>query len=447
MATDPGKRQEQRISFGNDLSSMILDGTLEWMDTPEGPAILNRDTGELVDDRSAAYAALLSFAADPSNHVSGFLDDGSGSTYLAGTSLWKSSLRIDPNWMEAMRRRSRKRALDAIKRMMDSLSPLEKLARKDTWRQRLLLKLVTLTMPHHRGTDSLSEVKRLNKAIELLKKRKWWKDRVVGGIKGVEDALDADGPHVHAHLLVLAKYMDDGLIEEWRECLDTATWDTYGFGLSEDVIPFVDVRVVSKKKGSSKSPETISCEDAVNETTKYVTKPADFLKEIDGRRISRDVLIAICDVRRWPRMFELMGRCRNTSRRKDMDPCKAALAALDSIHRAYSTGTLPKLPEGTDWSIVEAWDHETDGPEEKRKLVIQALKNLEKDKIRRPRPPSWRDLLDHMSISEWLKIMVGRFRRGKRFRIRKILDSNPNAFLIAFNGTQYGCAPDPVGVA
>lgn len=447
FSTEAGERQAARREAGLDLATALLDGPLEWVDTEEGPAVLNIDTGELVDDRSAAFAALLAFAADPSNHAAGILDDGHGGTYQAGSSLWKSSLRLDPNWMEAMRRRSRQRATEAMRRMLDGLSPEEKLAREKGWRQRLTLKLLTLTMPHHAGTDTLGEVRRLNRALELLKKRTWWRERVAGGIKGVEDALDADGPHVHAHLLILARFIErDELGEEWRECLDQATREAYEYGLAEDAPLIVDVRQVRKKGG--KPGETIAWEDALNETTKYVTKPADFLKLKDGRRIQRQVLLDICEVRRWPRMFELLGRCRDASHKaRPSDLAKAAAAALDSIHRAYLTGELPKLGPEVGWEWVEGWDPELDGPEEKRKLVVAALKARDRGGAKRPRPPSWRDLLDQISLPEWLTIMAERFRRGKRFRIKQILDQNPSAYLVTLSGQAFGCTPDSVAVA
>lgn len=447
FSTEAAARQVSRRETGLELAAALLDGPLEWAETEDGPAVINTATGELVEDRSAAFAALLAFAADESNHAAGLLDDGHGGTFHAGTSFWRSSLRLDPNWMEAMRRRSRNRAAEAMKMMMDGLSTEEKLARKEGWRQRLTLKLLTLTMPHHEATDTLSEVRRINKALELMKKRIWWKSTVAGGIKGVEDALDADGPHVHVHMLILSRFVDrEELIEEWRYCLDQATRDLYGFGLAEGCVPFVDVRQV-RKKGTGKAGESIGWEDALNETTKYVTKPADFLRPKDGRKIPRQVLLDICEVRRWPRMFELLGRCRNASHAaKASSLADAAAAALDSIHRAYLTRTLPKLPPETGWEYVEAWDHEVDGPEEKRKMIVAALKAREKEGTKRPRPPSWRDLLDQISLPEWLSLMAERFRRGKMFRIRQLLDQNPSAYLVAMNGRAYGCLPDPMVV-
>lgn len=125
----------------------------------------------------------------------------------------------------------------------------------------------------------------------------------------------------------------------------------------------------------------------------------------------------------------------------------AASAALDLIHRAYSTGEWMKLPKEVGWEWVEGWDTDLDGPEELRLAVVKALQNREREVRKRPRPPSWRDLLDTLSLPNWLACMAERFRRGKAFRIRQILEQNPNGYLVDFNGKAYGCAPGAMELA
>ena len=439
LSTDAAGKQAARRDAGLELAAALLDGPLEWVNTEDGPAVMNTETGELVEDRSAAFAALLAFAADESNHVTGLLDDGQGGTFHAGSALWKSSLRLDPNWMEVMRRRSRGRAHHAMRRMMDGLTTDEKLARQYGWKQRKTLKLITLTMPHLEGTSSLDETRRINTALTLLKKRAIWSENMAGGIKGVEDALDFDGPHVHAHMLMLSTFIDRGdLVEAWRDCLDLATWKVYGYGLAEETPVIVDVRMVKKKPNGR--PGVISWEDALAEVTKYVTKPSDYLKPDElGRKIPRSVLLEICEVRRWPRMFELLGRCREPKTgRKAQERPDAALAALVSIRRAYLTGAAITVPESCGWELVECWDLQHDGPDELRKSIVHALKERKTEVPKKIRPPSWRDLLDQISLSDWLGVMADRFRRGKQFRIGQILDANPSAYLVTFSGQVFG---------
>lgn len=445
LSTDAASIQAQRLRGGRDLADILAGGTVSILETGDGLAVVDTDTGETVEDRSAAFAALLSWAAEDRNHAAGVLDGNEGETFYGSTSLWRPSLRLDPNWMEAMRRRSRGRASEAMRRMLDGLTTTEQAARRYKWHQRLTLKLVTLTMPHHAGTSSLEEVRRLNRALELLKKRTTWRDAVAGGVKGVEDALDADGPHVHAHLLILAKRIERAdLVEAWRECLDEATQAAYGFGLAEDCQVVVDIRAV-RKKGRT-TDESITLDDALAEVTKYVTKPADFMKpDKDGRRIPREVLLDLCEVRRWPRMFELLGRCRTPSKASQAAQYVpgAAQAALVSIRRAYLTGEPIKIPAGVGWELVEGWTVELDGPLELRQRIILALKGLDQEERKRIRPPSWRDLLDVLPLPEWLRIMADRVRRGRVFRLNQLLDANPSAYLVTFDGRTFGSEPVP----
>lgn len=440
QSTSPAGIQQSKRRDSLELAQALAAAPVALVQLDGGPALVNIETGEPLEDRAAAFAALLMLSAEERNHYAGLLDGRDGATFLARGNLWRSSLRLDPTWMEALRRRSRKLAYRGISRMMDSLTAAERQARRYGWRHRLTLKMLTLTMPHHAGTSSLDEVKRLNMALRLLMRRKWWQTTMAGGIKGVEDALDADGPHVHAHLLILSRFVDREILRhEWRECLELATRTVYGFGLAEDCQVIVDIRLV-KRKGAK--ADELSWEAAVQEITKYITKPGDlFRPDATGRRISRETLLELCEVSRWPRMFELLGRCRKGTSQAQ-ESALAAAAALVSIHRAYLAGDPIRIPKGIGWELVESWDPDLDGPEEKRKLIVEALKREPGTGPQRIRPPSWRALLDILSLPEWLTIIVDRARRGRAFRLRQILEANPSAYLVMFDGKTFGLAPD-----
>lgn len=433
--TDPAHRQELRQTMGEQLAEALAGGAVALSATQDGAALFNAETGELMDDRAAAFAALLALAAEDSNHVVGQLAGEGLEPYIAGLSLWNPSLRLDPNWAEAMRRRSRKQARLSLREMMDSLPESERMARRYGWKQRLTLKLVTLTMPHVSGKSTIEEVKRINSALTLMKKRAGWKARVWGGIKGVEDKLSPAGPHVHVHMLILSRFIDaDQFGEAWRECVDAATRACYGFGLSEDCPrPFVDIRQVRKrlKPGQEGRSDLTDLESALNEVAKYITKTADLVSpDAEGRRIPREWLLALCEVRRWPRMFEKLGACRKAGK-----PA-APRAALDLIHRAYSTGSRPEEPLPLGWAQVEAWDHDLDGPEELRLAFVEKLKKGESPPPKKQRPPTWRALLDVLPFSDWLAEMVSRARRGRAFRLRWTLEHNPGAVLFDLTGAE-----------
>jgi hypothetical protein len=193
----------------------------------------------------------------------------------------------------------------------------------------------------------------------------------------------------------------------------------------------------------------VSWEDALLEVTKYITKPSDYLTpDEQGRTIPQNVLLELCEVRRWPRMFELLGRCREVKPAPGgQERADAAQAALVSIHRAYLTGEPLIIPDKVGWELVEAWDFATDGPEDLRISIAHALKEREKVRPKKIRPPTWRDLLDTIGISEWLGIMADRFRRGKTFRMNQLLEANPSAYLCTFHGKTYGNGPASMVVA
>ena len=430
--THPAQRQEIRQDLGRDLAETLAGSPLELVYGKEGAAIINPETGEELEDRAAAFAALLMLGAEDSNHVVGALAGEGLEPFIAGLSLWNPSLRLDPNWMEAMRRRSRKTAKGALRRMMEELPDAEKMARRYGWKQRLTLKLITLTMPHLQGRSTLEEVGRINAAMQLLRKRGAWLSQVWGGVKGVEDKLSAAGPHVHVHALVLSRFIDHGEISEaWRECVDAATRKAYGFGLAEDCPnPFVDVRQVRKrlKPGQELRKDLTDLDSALNEVTKYITKTADLTTpDAEGRRIPREWLLELCEVRRWPRMFELLGKARKPA---------AQGAALDLIHRAYLAAPGETDPLRMGWALVEAWDHDLDGPEELRLAIVEKLKKSERPPPEKRRPPSWRDLLDVLPFRDWLAHVVQSALRGRKFRIAWTLEHNPGAQLWDFTGLE-----------
>jgi len=433
--TDKAQRQDLRQRMGAQLAEALAGGPVALEASKEGAAVLNPETGELLEDRAAAFAALLMLGADDENHIVGQLAGEGLQPFIGGMALWNPSLRLDPNWAEAMRRRSRKAAKEAWRGMMKTLPPEEKAARDGGWKHRLGEKLLTLTMPHLTGKTTVQEVERINAALALLKKREEWKAAVWGGIKGIEDKLTADGPHVHAHLLLLSRFINrESLSEAWRECVDSATRKIYGFGLAKDCPrPFLDIREVKEKlRPNRKGQENMaSMDSALDEVSKYITKTSDLVTpDAKGRRIPREWLLELCEVERWPRMFEKLGAARKAGKQAGQGP------ALDLIHRAYSTGKPAHEPLPFGWERVEAWDHDLDGPEELRLAFVEKLKKSEKPPPKKHRPPSWRDLLSVLPFGDWLAEMVSRARRGRAFRLRWTLEHNPGAVLFNMAGAE-----------
>lgn len=62
--------------------------------------------------------------------------------------------------------------------------------------------LVTLTMPHTLETSCPSDVRKLRRALGKLRRLRWFKRCVRGGITSIEVTGGANGWHPHAHMLI-----------------------------------------------------------------------------------------------------------------------------------------------------------------------------------------------------------------------------------------------------
>ena len=100
------------------------------------------------------------------------------------------------------------------------------------------LKFVTLTLRHNK-TGLRDQLKRLTSCFNNMKRRDWWKSKVKGGMMFTEVKLSKAGLwHVHAHLIVDAKYMPQHeLSSEWL----AVTGDS----------PIVDVRLIKNAEAAA----------------------------------------------------------------------------------------------------------------------------------------------------------------------------------------------------
>lgn len=224
------------MRLGARLASRILGRRVDLVQADESWEFVDPTSGEIVSHlggRERFFSALLMRAALPSNHVAGVMTHkpkaGQSKAFLGGTAAWKSSLRLDPNWMTAMRARSRHRAEVEVARMIAQLPKREKRLRTHKLRNgslssdRLTEKFLTLTQPHRPGADTIEQLTTFNLAFQALRKKDLWTETVWGAVKAAEDALDPDGPHVHGHFYVLSRFIVwEAWREAWRECLDYA---------------------------------------------------------------------------------------------------------------------------------------------------------------------------------------------------------------------------------
>lgn len=452
----PAGKQRDRAGMGSKLASALLgrkvdlrpDGKL-WdrltrsiiIEDGSAWSMVDPESGELAADmgprRAANYAYILAKASSDTNHVIGTMGSGEAPDWQGGTALYKPSLRLDPNYAESMRRRTRKEARTRVKGMEAELPPEQRWAMDSGKNWRLGWKLLTLTFPHPAGMKTVQQLKVFNGAFRRLTKMDLWQ-RVWGGVKGVEDKLTAQSAHVHGHLLLLMKFTPRPVIRQaWKDALD-AQVESMGLEPLEwkgDGLPSVDIRQVKENPG--KRPEAVSWEIALDEVSKYITKTTDLLQPhpVTGAKVSAETLLELCDVRRWPRMFELLGKARSaapTAKRAFLDTsCISAAGLPTSDVNGNQTGLESPLAlrleriEGFSWTSGD--------------LDMTPIRsNFEPDE---PEPPkerrrvdTWRELMDTERLESWCRIIDERAKKAQIFRIRQLKGTIPRLYLVDLTG-------------
>lgn len=67
--------------------------------------------------------------------------------------------------------------------------------------------MVTLTMPHTMDTSCPSDVRKIKRALGKLRRLRWFRRKVKGGISSVEVTAGENGWHPHAHLLLDCQWL------------------------------------------------------------------------------------------------------------------------------------------------------------------------------------------------------------------------------------------------
>lgn len=442
-------RQTQRIHEAQKIAQAILQARhMKIIQDESGAYMVDTLTGELVEAgpglaRPERFAALLLLGAQLENHFTGLVfpaeDAPEEPPFETGGAIFTPSLRMDPNGMEGLRRRSRKRAVESVTRATKTLTNAERAACLKNWRGRRNWCrewfFLTLTMPHIEAAKNLPEIHRINRAFTLFRKTVPFELKVEGGIKSIEDKATSFGPHVHLHALLLMKYWEQAdLKETWRRCLDKATRELTGQGLEADAPLIVDIRMV-KPKGRTEG-NSIALDDAISECVKYVTKPDDYAA------LSADTLMELLEVSRWPRMFELLGACRAPRMVKtaphapddglDADALLDREAVQGSVHTACISGDEQT---GTQGQLFPAWADTLEMTTTPPTAPVDFGSDPDPPKTR---PPTWRQLMDILPFDLWLTRIVERAKCARHFRARQLAAFYPNAALFTLTGVSLG---------
>lgn len=171
------------------------------------------------------------------------------------------------------------------------------------------LGMITLTFP---TTDLplLTARKIMLTAWQLLRKRKWFKDTIVGAARSEEFTLTRRGFHYHQHLLTRSRYVSYHMLRsEWTHCIKVA-FDRAGQPIS---IATADGLAVAHYR------KVTSIQSAINEVAKYITKGDSWSK------LRPQDLLDVASIVRFPRMFELIGSFALRSVASSVDEADAGI--------------------------------------------------------------------------------------------------------------------------
>jgi hypothetical protein len=136
-------------------------------------------------------------------------------------------------------------------------------------------------------------------------------------------------------------------------------------------------------------------------------------------------------------MFELLGEARMRGKKATTgrERADAALAALVSIHRAYLTAGPMAIPENLRVELADRGAFDVEDDQESLRRVVAGLRDLAERGPKRERPPTWRELLGRIPFGDWLRLVVKRCERGRKFRMRWLLEHNPTGIFCVFDGS------------
>lgn len=403
-----------------------------------------------------------------------------GEVFQGAGTLWRCSERLCPNCLSIRSRRARHSVREGMLRAPKPTTDIR-------WR------FVTLTMPTLPAaqTPLLETLDIMSRAWRLFSKSDYWrgfcevgKSRGVefAGIKGVEFTLgkaddgdewmpDVNGYHAHIHLLILSPWVEwQKLREEWTSALlkTYAENDIEQSINTSDGYAVVDVRLVTTSKTKR---GLIGLKGAIQEVCKYVTKTESWLKIPDAQ------LVSVANVNRWPRMFELLGECRQKSdpnapkrvkgltineRIKERDRKLEAWRQREAYQQyldSYSDEEYKRLYDRLR-AVVDApqrlfpEEHDTDAARRLRREAAEALAQLDtrhvsggefditlEDLCLKPRPPTFRSVgVEYVEKGErsiWLSFLQARVAESQRHRISQLSSKYPYAEFWTIEGSRW----------
>jgi hypothetical protein len=371
--------------------------------------------------------------------------DDAGELYDGVGTLWACGSRLCPSCSASLRRRARRRASVGI----ESVRP----ANGERWR------FVTLTAPTVPGAGLLLAMQVYQRAWSLLRKRQFWVNRVRGGVKGVEwtEGDTGDGYHVHLHLLVCGRWIEQvGLRDEWTECI-AAAWRERGHDLQFNTrtnAAIVDVRLVrSRGERAGRRSASVSPDHALQEVCKYVCKGEAWRAVPDAH------LVEVAAVERWPRLFEVFGVARTRTASEAEGQKRMEMRQRDLARLAEWIASDPRVGTPSPGSPALNWRGIVSPALREAALASLDTHNLSDGVKGRARPPGWTDegarergpTLRQLSVqlerSQWLKILALRVVGARAYRRFALSMQYPFASFVTLGGETFGASEEGTRLA
>jgi hypothetical protein len=257
----------------------------------------------------------------------------------------------------------------------------------------------------------------------LFTKRDFFSDHVRAGVKGVEFTIgdrerlerearewlaDIDGWHPHIHFIAIAPRWIKAveLRAAWTDCYLSAC-GSLGFSPTintKDGFLNCHLRYVAEH-GKKRTRGTIPLDAAIIEACKYITKFESWLT------IPESELLDIANIKRWPRMFELIGECRQS---RDTGATGGA-----SCHTSIE-GREPYL-DTTDLNAADS------SPPEGEKLPSSLRE-------------TGRMMIEQGRREEWRALLAAHIKKVQEFRRGQLACMYPFAVFRTLDGQRWGGA-------
>ncbi len=315
------------------------------------------------------------FTADDLHTDDGELYEGRGQ-------LWACNSRLCPTCTGKLAKRNRKISRHIVEN--------EKLFVGENWY------FITLTMPDLSLKDlALLDCRSvINSAWRKFSRSKWFKDISRGGMKDEEFTVgEHEQYHYHLHLLAICRNRITSnsfqeIRRDWTRALEKS-FREHNIEFQCNTADGLAVCHVQRVWNKVRS---------INELCKYITKTTDWAK------IPQAQLAEIAVVKRFPRMFEVYGICKETAKE-----IRAKSKRADETDAYLDTKKITvRNDENSEYYVADVSENISDS------------ENLPNSHSPPKKKPTWRELCRILSRDEWLEHLETEISKVQSYRQRQL---------------------------